>query len=88
MENLKTNLFGIYLNLNSKNSNMEKKLQEIYEKNINNNFVLDKDGVIKSMEESYELGSKEVLDWLSNMEYLSDNITYIIEEWNNIKKKS
>jgi hypothetical protein len=67
---------------------MEKKLQEIYEKNINNNFVLDKDGVIKSMEESYELGSKEVLDWLSKMEYLSDNINYIIEEWNNIQKKS
>jgi hypothetical protein len=67
---------------------MEKKLQEIYEKNINNSFVLDKDGVIKSMEESYELGSKEVLDWLSKMEYLSDNINYIIEEWNNIQKKS
>jgi hypothetical protein len=67
---------------------MEKKLQEIYEKNISNNFMLDKDGVIKSMEESYELGSKEVLDWLSKMEYLSDNINYIIEEWNNIQKKS
>jgi hypothetical protein len=67
---------------------MEKKLQEIYEKNINNNFMLDKDGVIKSMEESYELGSKEVLDWLSKMEYLSDNINYIINEWNNINKKS
>ena len=66
---------------------MEKKLQEIYEKNINTNFVLDKDGVIKSMEESYELGSKEVLDWLSKMEYLSDNINYIINEWNNINKK-
>ena len=53
---------------------MENKLQEIYEKNINKNFVLDKDGVMKSMEESYELGSKEVLDWLSKMDYLSDNI--------------
>ncbi len=67
---------------------MEKKLQEIYEKNISNNFILDKDGVIKSMEESYELGSKEVLDWLSKMDYLSDNINYIIDEWNNRKKKS
>jgi hypothetical protein len=67
---------------------MENKLQEIYEKNINNSFVLDKDGVIKSMEESYELGSKEVLDWLSKMDYLSDNINYIIEEWKNINKKS
>jgi hypothetical protein len=67
---------------------MEKKLQEIYEKNISNNFMLDKDGVIKSMEESYELGSKEILEWLSKMEYLSDNINYIIDEWNNINKKS
>jgi hypothetical protein len=67
---------------------MEKKLQEIYEKNISNNFMLDKDGVIKSMEESYELGSKEVLEWLSKMEYLSDNINYIIDEWNNNNKKS
>lgn len=67
---------------------MEKKLQEIYEKNISSNFMLDKDGVIKSMEESYELGSKEVLDWLSKMDYLSDNINYIIDEWNNINKKS
>jgi hypothetical protein len=66
---------------------MEKKLQEIYEKNINNNFVLDKDGVVKSMEESYELGSKEVLDWLSKMDFLSDNIPYIIEEWENKNKK-
>jgi hypothetical protein len=40
------------------------------------------------MEESYELGSKEVLDWLLKMGYLSDNINYIIEEWNNINKKS
>jgi len=67
---------------------MEQKLKEIYEKNISNTFVLDKDGVIKSMEESYELGSKEVLDWLSKMDYLSDNINYIIDEWNNINKKS
>jgi hypothetical protein len=66
---------------------MEKKLQEIYEKNISNNFMLDKDGVIKSMKESYELGTKEVLDWLSKMDYLSDNIGYIIEEWNNINNK-
>ena len=50
--------------------------------------MLDKDGVIKSMEESYELGSKEILEWLSKMEYLSDNINYIIDEWNNINKKS
>ena len=61
------------------------KLQEIYDKNINNNFILDKDGVRICMEESYELGSEEVLEWLSKMDYLSDNIDYIINEWNNKK---
>ena len=64
---------------------MQKKLEEIYEQNINNNFILDKNGVIKCMEESYELGSKEFINWLSEIDYLSDNITYIIEEWNNIR---
>jgi hypothetical protein len=34
------------------------------------------------------LGTKEVLDWLSKMDYLSDNIDYIIDEWNNRKGKS
>jgi hypothetical protein len=65
---------------------MKQKLKEIYEKNINSTYVLDKDEVFKSMEQSYELGNKEVLDWLSKMDYLSDNIEYIIEEWNNTKK--
>jgi lipoate-protein ligase A len=66
---------------------MDKKLEQIYDKNINTSFVLDKEGVFKSMEESYELGTKDVLDWLSKMDYLSDNITYIIEEWNNKKQQ-
>jgi len=67
---------------------MDKKLEKIYNKNINTSFVLDKEGVFKSMEESYKLGTEEVLDWLSKMDYLSDNITYIIDEWNNRKGKS
>ena len=64
---------------------MEKRLREIYEKNVSDGFVLDKNGVFKSMEQSYELGTQDVLTWLSKMDNLSDNIQYIIEEWNNIK---
>jgi len=64
---------------------MEQRLKEIYEKNVSDEFILDKNGVFKSMEQSYELGTKDVLTWLSKMDYLSDNIEYIIEEWNNIK---
>jgi hypothetical protein len=67
---------------------MREKLEKIYEKNVNTSFILDKECVFKSMELSYELGSKEVLDWLSKMDYLSDNIGYIIEEWNNKNNKN
>jgi|688.fasta_scaffold45270_10 hypothetical protein len=67
---------------------MRKKLEIIYEKNVKSMFVLDKEGVFKSMEQAYELGSQEVLDWLSKMDYLSDNIDYIIEEWNNKNNKN
>jgi uncharacterized protein YjgD (DUF1641 family) len=67
---------------------MIEKLEKIYEKNVNTSFVLDKEGVFKAMELSYELGSKEVLEWLSKMDYLSDNIGYIIEEWNNKNNKN
>jgi hypothetical protein len=67
---------------------MDKKLKQIYDKNMNTSFVLDKEGVFKSIEESYNLGTKEVLDWLSKMDYLSDNIAYIIDEWNNRKGES
>lgn len=66
---------------------MEKRLIEIYEKNVKNEFVLDKNGVFKSMEQSYELGTQDVLTWLSKMDYLSDNIQYIIGEWNDVKKE-
>jgi uncharacterized protein YjgD (DUF1641 family) len=67
---------------------MIEKLEKIYEKNVNTSFVLDKEGVFKAMELSYELGSKEVLEWLSKMDYLSDNIDYINEEWNNKNNKN
>jgi hypothetical protein len=67
---------------------MKDKLEKIYEKNVNSSFVLDKEGVFKSMEQAYELGSQEVLDWLSKMDYLSDNIGYIIEEWKNLNNKN
>ena len=38
---------------------MKKELNEIYEKNVTNNFVLDKNGVFNSMEQSYQLGITE-----------------------------
>lgn len=62
---------------------MKNQLQEIYEETIVHSSFLDRDSVEKCMEQSYNLGAKDVLNWLSKMDYLSDNITYIIEEWEN-----
>lgn len=59
------------------------------EHNISSMF-LDEKGCVKAMNICYEKGkedgNKEVLEWLSKMNYLSDNIQYIIEEWKNQNK--
>jgi len=66
---------------------MNEKLEEIYENTIPHHFFLDKASIMSCMYQSYMLGTDEVLDWLSNMEYLSDNIKYIKQEWHNQHKK-
>jgi hypothetical protein len=65
---------------------MKPELKEIIEKNIVHNSFLDKQSVENCVEESYNLGVNDVLDWLSKMDYLSDNVKYIIEEWYNSNK--
>jgi len=65
---------------------MKPELEKIIENNIVNNVFLDKESIQKCVEESYNLGVNDVISWLSNMDYLSANIKYIIEEWNNQNK--
>jgi hypothetical protein len=65
---------------------MKPELEKIIENNIVNNVFLDKESIQKCVEDSYNLGVNDVLDWLSKMDYLSDNLKYIIEEWNNQNK--
>jgi hypothetical protein len=65
---------------------MKSELEKIIENNIVNNVFLDKESIQKCVEDSYNLGVNDVLDWLSKMDYLSDNLKYIIEEWNNQNK--
>ena len=62
---------------------MKIELEKIIENNIVHNTLLDRQSVEKCVEESYNLGVNDVLDWLSKMDHLSDNVKYIIEEWNN-----
>ena len=65
---------------------MKPELEKIIENNIVNNVFLDKESIQKCVEESYNLGVNDVISWLSNMDYLSANIKYIIEEWYNQNK--
>ena len=66
---------------------MIEELNKIYEDTIPHSTFLDKISVEKCMENSYNLGVKDVLEWLSQMKHLSNNIEYIIEEWNNQKEE-
>ncbi len=62
---------------------MDNRLKEIYDRKIVHSSFLDRRTVESCMEESYDLGVKDVLGWLSSQDYLSDNIKYILEEWEN-----
>lgn len=66
---------------------MKEELENIIEENIVHNAFLDRESVEKCMKDSYNLGIKDILDWLSKKDYLSDNINHIIEEWNNQNPK-
>jgi len=61
-------------------------LQILVQNNLSSIF-LDQSGCIEAMDICYIKGKKDgaedVLNWLSKMDYLSDNIDYIIEEYKN-----
>jgi hypothetical protein len=65
---------------------MRPSLEKILNTYVVHTGFFDKNSVEKCMEQSYDLGSKEFIEWLSKQDYLSDNINYIIEEWENQNK--
>lgn len=66
---------------------MSHDFDKIIEKNNIHSTFLNESGIISALKESYDLGVNDVLEWLSKMDYLSDNIKYIIEEWHNQNEK-
>jgi hypothetical protein len=62
---------------------MKNTFLEIYDKNIVHTSFLDKRTVMKCMEDSYYQGVNDVLNWMSEMNHLSDNVDYLIEEYKN-----
>lgn len=65
---------------------MKPNLKKILDNHIVHTRFYDKNSVEKCMEESYDLGIQEVLEWISKQNHLSDNINYIIDEWKNQNK--
>jgi hypothetical protein len=63
---------------------MKQKLETIYETNIVHNSFLDKDSIIQAMMESYNLGKQELINWLSEKDYLSDDKQTLLKEYNNL----
>jgi hypothetical protein len=59
-----------------------KNFEKIYEENIPHNSFLDKDSVMKSMMESYNLGKLELMEWLSKNNYLTDTKEQLLIEYN------
>jgi hypothetical protein len=63
---------------------MKQQLETIYETNIVHNSFLDKESIIQSMVDSYNLGKQELINWLSEKDYLSDDKQTLLEEYNNL----
>lgn len=69
---------------------MKPNFERIINESNNHSTLLDKKGLVSGMEKCYYQGvfdgQQELIEWLSKMDYLSDNINYILEEWENFKK--
>jgi hypothetical protein len=62
---------------------MRQIIEEIYESRITHNTFLDKESVINAMTDSYQLGKEELINWLSEKDYLTDNKEILLKEYDN-----
>lgn len=64
---------------------MDIRLTEIFENTIPHSSFLSESAIKSCMYQSYKLGVNDVLEWLKKNDHLSDNINYLIEEFQNQK---
>lgn len=62
---------------------MDNRLTEIFENTIPHSSFLSERAIMSCMYQSYNLGIEDVLEWLKKNEHLSDNVSYLIEEFQN-----
>lgn len=56
---------------------------EIFENTIPHSTFLSESAIKSCMHQSYKLGTEDMIKWLLENKHLSDNIQYIVDEWNN-----
>lgn len=61
----------------------DSRFSEIYENTIPHSAFLSESAIKSCMHQSYKLGTEDVIKWLLENKHLSDNIQYIVDEWNN-----
>lgn len=62
---------------------MDNRLTEIFENTIPHSAFLSESAIKSCMHQSYNMGVEDVLEWLKKNDHLSDNINYLIEEFQN-----
>lgn len=65
---------------------MPHNFDKIIEKNNIHSTFLNESGILNALQESYDLGVSDVLNWFSKMDHLNDNISYLIDEFKNQHK--
>jgi hypothetical protein len=61
----------------------DSRFTEIFENTIPHGSFLSESAIKSCMYQSYKLGNEDVIKWLLENKHLSDNIQYIVDEWNN-----
>lgn len=64
---------------------MDIRFNEIFDNTIPHSSFLSESAIKSCMYQSYKLGVDDVLEWLKKNDHLSDNINYLIEEFQNQK---
>ena len=64
---------------------MDTRLDEIYDNTIHHSSFLSEKSIKSCMYQSYRLGMTDVLEWLKKNDHLTDNINYLIQEFENQK---
>jgi beta-lactamase class D len=60
---------------------MKPEFKKIYHDMIPHSSFLSEASILSCMYQSYQLGTEDIIDWLSKMDYLNKDVNSIKSEW-------